>query len=177
LDRQEDDVMWAQATAVSGDSVQIVRSSLMQADDHLRAGAWADAEQILRRALEALGGARQRDTASYARGGLTPNQQRRLVRHVDENLGSSISLPELAAVAGFSSSHFCRTFRSTFGVPPLHFVQQRRAERAMELMLTTDEPLKAIAVDCGLYDQAALCKVFRRVTGESPAAWRRRRRA
>ena len=165
-------------TPAQSDPLATVRMRLVRADDHLKAGEWEDAEQILRAALATLDGARAREpVTAFVRGGLTPNQQRRLVRHIDEHIGDAISLPELAAVAGLSASHFCRMFRSSFSLPPLHYVQQRRAERAMSLMLSTDEPLAAIALECGLYDQAALCKVFRRITGQTPAAWRRRRRS
>jgi hypothetical protein len=40
-------------------------------------------------------------------------------------------------------------------------------------MRTTQEPLSQIAVACGLCDQAHLCRVFRRLIGMSPSAWRR----
>jgi AraC-like DNA-binding protein len=40
-------------------------------------------------------------------------------------------------------------------------------------MLTTCESLSQIALACGLADQAHLCHCFRRVTGTTPAAWRR----
>jgi AraC-like DNA-binding protein len=48
---------------------------------------------------------------------------------------------------------------------------------AAECMLNTDAPLSEIALRCGLADQAHLCKVFRQFTGQTPAAWRRVRRA
>jgi AraC-like DNA-binding protein len=165
-------------TSPQGDPVAAVRLRLVYADDQLRAGDWAEAEQALRAALAAIDDARDRDgVTNFVRGGLTPNQQRRLVRHIDEHIGEAIVLADLARIAGLSASHFCHMFRSSFGLPPLHYVQRRRAERAMAMMLTTDQPLAAIAVECGLYDQAALCKVFRRLTGQTPAAWRRRRRS
>jgi len=41
------------------------------------------------------------------------------------------------------------------------------------MMRTTRERLAQIAVACGLCDQAHLCKVFRRMTGMTPSAWRR----
>ncbi len=37
--------------------------------------------------------------------------------------------------------------------------------------------LSDIALGCGFVDQAHLCKHFRVVTGETPAAWRRAKRA
>lgn len=171
-------VLWTELTTVSSDPLVSVRVGLGRAEDQLRAGDWTDAEETLREALAALASARSSTaSAPFARGGLTPNQQRRVVRHVEERLGGPITLVEMAGVAGLSPSHFCRVFRACFGMPPLHYVQRRRVERAMELMLATEDSLAAIALECGLYDQAALCKVFRRVTGQTPAAWRRRRRA
>jgi len=42
-------------------------------------------------------------------------------------------------------------------------------------MLTTREPLSAIALSCGLRDQSHFTTVFRRIVGETPSAWRRTR--
>jgi AraC-like DNA-binding protein len=41
------------------------------------------------------------------------------------------------------------------------------------MMLTTTEPLCRIALDCGLCDQSHLTRLFRRVVGTTPNAWRR----
>jgi AraC-like DNA-binding protein len=56
-------------------------------------------------------------------------------------------------------------------------VIRRRVELAAKYMLQTDMSLSDIALECGLADQAHLCKHFRVVTGETPAAWRRAKRA
>jgi hypothetical protein len=40
-------------------------------------------------------------------------------------------------------------------------------------MRTTREPIGQIAIACGFCDQAHLCKLFRRMTGMTPSAWRR----
>jgi AraC-like DNA-binding protein len=44
-------------------------------------------------------------------------------------------------------------------------------------MLVSDNGLSDIALACGMTDQAHLCKIFRQMTGQTPAAWRRERRA
>jgi AraC family transcriptional regulator len=54
-------------------------------------------------------------------------------------------------------------------------VIRRRVERAQGLMLATDASLSDIALDCGLADQSHLTRLFRRIVGESPRAWRRAR--
>lgn len=107
--------------------------------------------------------------------GLAPWQARRVAAHVDENLGYSITIDQLAAIAGLSSSYFCRAFKDSFGDPPHAYIMRRRVERAQALMLQTREPLSQIALACGLSDQAHLCNLFRRLVGQSPSQWRRSR--
>ncbi|WP_448110098.1 helix-turn-helix domain-containing protein [Luteibacter jiangsuensis] len=107
--------------------------------------------------------------------GLAPWQARRVAAHVDENLGYSITIDQLATIAGLSSSYFCRAFKDSFGDPPHAYIMRRRVERAQTLMLQTREPLSQIALACGLSDQAHLCNLFRRLVGQSPSQWRRSR--
>ncbi|WP_205287766.1 helix-turn-helix transcriptional regulator [Luteibacter yeojuensis] len=107
--------------------------------------------------------------------GLAPWQARRVAAHVDENLGYSITIDQLASIAGLSSSYFCRAFKDSFGDPPHAYIMRRRVERAQSLMLQTREPLSQIALACGLSDQAHLCNLFRRLVGQSPSQWRRSR--
>lgn len=162
---------------IVADPLSAVRSRLTRAEDLLSAGDWAEAEAALREAIATLGARAHDAPSAVVRGGLTPNQARRIGQYVEGNLERPIALADLAAVAGLSASHFCRVFRRTFGQPPLVYVQHRRVDRAKRLMLSSNASLAAIALDCGLYDQAALSRVFRRVTGQSPATWRRLRRA
>jgi AraC-like DNA-binding protein len=49
----------------------------------------------------------------------------------------------------------------------------RRVELAAQYMLQTEVPLSDIALQFGFADQPHLCKHFRKITGQTPAAWRR----
>ena len=82
---------------------------------------------------------------------------------------------DLAVIARLSEFHFNVAFRNSVGHPPHEYIIRRRMERAQGLMLSTNKSLIEIAADCGLSDQAHLTRLFRRVVGESPAAWRRAR--
>jgi AraC family transcriptional regulator len=81
----------------------------------------------------------------------------------------------LADVVNLSPSHFCRGFKRSVGITVHRYVMQRRVEKAQQLMLTTAEALSGIALSCGMSDQSHLTRWFRRVVGETPAAWRRAR--
>ncbi len=110
---------------------------------------------------------------TLARGGLTPWQVRQVNRHIDETLASTIRTDDCASAARLSTSHFRRAFRVTFGLTFFRYVNQRRIERAQEMMVMTDQPLCQIAEQCGFADQSHFTRVFRRVVGPSPALWRR----
>ena len=100
------------------------------------------------------------------RGGLAPWQARALNKHIDANLGGSVSCEAMARLAKLSVSHLSRAFKCTFGYSPHEFLVRRRLERSQELMLQTDAPLAQIALECGFADQAHLSRAFRRTTGE-----------
>lgn len=137
----------------------------------------SSALEYLRRAEAMLGGMNERvaPAASATRPGLAPWQIRRVVAYIDANLGITIRNRDLAALVRLSEFHFNVAFRNSVGESPHAYLIRRRMERAQGLMLSTEMPLCDIAVECGLADQAHLTRLFRRVVGDSPAAWRRAR--
>jgi AraC family transcriptional regulator len=108
-----------------------------------------------------------------ARSGLPPWQQRKVERFMRDHLESAIHLRDLAREVSLSKGHFGRAFKESFGDTPHAYIMRLRIRRAQELMLTTREPLSHIALICGFADQSHLTKVFRRMVGDVPIAWRR----
>jgi AraC family transcriptional regulator len=111
---------------------------------------------------------------SCPRRGLAPWQAKRIQSHILDNLDSRIRANDLAGIVQLSASHFFRSFRISFGESPRAYIAKRRIGRAKELMMTPGLPLSQVALECGLCDQAHLCRVFRRIVGVNPKAWRRR---
>jgi len=107
--------------------------------------------------------------------GLTAWQRRRICAQIDANLGTGIRIKDLAMFLCLSDSHFCRLFRISFGIAPYLYVTRRRIELAQALMLTTPANLSGIALACGMSDQSHLTRVFRRLVGNTPHAWRQSR--
>ena len=169
-----------------------VFSNLVCADPHLLQLAVADISRALdealrkngihamlhlRRADEFQGPAAQPEISRTRVTGprLTAWQRRRVLEHIDTSLAKPLKNRELAAVLGYSEFHFNVAFRNAVGHAPHEYLIRRRIERAQQLMLSTDMPLCQIAAECGLADQSHLSRLFRRVVGETPAAWRKTR--
>jgi AraC family transcriptional regulator len=112
-----------------------------------------------------------------SRGALLGWQIRRVCEYIDSRLSGRILVSDLSAIARRSEAHFARAFKRTFRVSPHAYVLRRRVEKASHLMLVSDDCLSDIALACGMTDQAHLCNIFRQLMGQTPAAWRRERRA
>jgi AraC family L-rhamnose operon transcriptional activator RhaR len=83
-------------------------------------------------------------------------------------------LSELARRAGMTRAMLCRHFRHLHGAPPLTWLTTRRCERAAVLLLSTDQPVAAIAKEVGWEDANYCARRFRAAFGVSPVEYRRR---
>lgn len=169
-----------QSVGENGFSVRKIRSVMTELCAAIRSALDDErgtAEDSLRRASEMLQGVGETETATKepVHGGLSPWQIRKVTSHVEAHLDRSIRNEDLATIVRLNPSHFGRAFRTSFGEPPHEYVIRRRVERAQGLMLSTDASLSEIALDCGLADQSHLTRLFRRIVGEPPRAWRRAR--
>ena len=106
---------------------------------------------------------------------LSPLQRRRIVDYVEARLDQSLSLVDLAEVAGCGVSQFKALFRRSFGLPAHQYVLRRRVERARILLLSSDLPMSRVAAEVGFADQSHMSKHMRRVLGETPRAIARAR--
>lgn len=106
-------------------------------------------------------------------GALSAMQGRHVADFIEGNLASDLSVGVLSKVAGISRYHFSRLFRKRFGLPPHAYVQQRRAERARQLLAHGDMALKEIVFATGFYDQSHLTKSFKRLYSMTPGELRR----
>jgi AraC family transcriptional regulator len=108
-----------------------------------------------------------------ARGGLAAWQKRKVTSYIEEHLGESISLSEMAELARLSSYHFCRAFKQSFGTPPHRFHISRRIERAKVLLSQRSASITEIALGLGFSETSSFTATFRRTTGLTPSQFRR----
>jgi AraC family transcriptional regulator len=94
---------------------------------------------------------------------------RRVLEYVEAHLDEDLSLAELAAVAGFSLSHFKPLFKQAVGMPVHRFVLERRVERARTLLLQGKKSMSDIALESGFSHPSHMARCMRRVLGLSPS--------
>ncbi|XYH96908.1 helix-turn-helix domain-containing protein [Sorangium sp. So ce1128] len=83
----------------------------------------------------------------------------------------------LARTAGMSRSVFAARFKGALGVGPLEYLTRWRMHRAAELLADAAESTAAVASAVGYDTDGAFVKAFKRHTGETPGAYRRKARA
>jgi AraC family transcriptional regulator len=98
---------------------------------------------------------------------------RRVQEYIDTHFREPLSLADLAAVAGLSRMHFAAQFRAATGYRPHDYLLYQRIENAKALLSNTDTPLAEVAITLGFQAQSHFSTVFKRLTGETPARWRR----
>ena len=104
-------------------------------------------------------------------GGLGGDVLRRVVAHVEANLGERISLDQLAALAGMSRFHFARQFRISTGRSPMGYVRHARIERATAILRERTMTIARVAVSLGFADQSHFTRTFGRFIGVSPKSF------
>lgn len=93
---------------------------------------------------------------------------------IDRAFAQPLDIPSLARVAHVSEAHFIRTFRATFGETPHRYLQRRRVERAMHLLLETDQSVTDICFAVGFTSLGTFSRTFRDIVGEPPSGYRNR---
>lgn len=93
---------------------------------------------------------------------------------IEEHYQETVSMEELARMAGVSRGCFFRTFKKTFGASPLAYQQSLRIEAAKTLLHATSLRCNEIAWRTGFENVCFFHRVFRKCVGMTPAQFRRR---
>jgi AraC-like DNA-binding protein len=93
--------------------------------------------------------------------------------HVDTCLDDRLPVTQLAALTNLTRAHFSVEFRKALGLSPRRYIQQRRMERALHLLRSTDQTVGDIGRALGFCDGFHFSKTFKRQNGVSPTDYRR----
>ena len=96
-----------------------------------------------------------------------------VIEYITENLGSDLSVGDLASIARMGLSGFARSFKATVGVTPHAYLLQERIEKAKRLLAANHFSMADIALESGFGSQAHFTTVFHKMVGATPRAYRR----
>lgn len=94
-------------------------------------------------------------------------------RYIQKHYDQPLSLNDLAERFSWSPTYFHTMFKSVIGQTPTAYLRAVRISAAKNLLLTTAQPLSAIAAACGFGDQSYFSHVFRAECGISPLQYRK----
>jgi AraC family transcriptional regulator len=118
-------------------------------------------------------GGKRKDPPFLKGGGMTRLQAERAKEFLASHCADDILLVDAARACGLSRGHFTKAFRVTTGYTPHRWLQRYRVDKAKSMLLNPAISIAEIASACGFADQSHLTRVFSRLVGTTPAAWRR----
>ena len=101
-----------------------------------------------------------------------PENLERLRRHIQANLLGDLRNPTLAKTAAISVPSLSRLFRNFLGRSPAHYVTEIRVREAARLLLESNLNIDKVAEQTGFPNRFYFSRVFKVVSGETPAQFR-----
>ena len=101
------------------------------------------------------------------------NQIKAVLKHIEQNYGSNITLNSLADIAGMNPNYFCKIFQDVTQQTPMDYVIYYRVEQAAMMMATTSLSITDIAMNSGFNDHSYFTKIFKRIKNVTPRAYRK----
>jgi AraC family transcriptional regulator len=108
------------------------------------------------------------------RPGLPAAVLRRAKEFLHDRMNRNPGITELSAAVGMSVDHFSRMFKRSTGLPPHQYLCDIRLERAKRLLAEGRMPIIEISYEIGYANPSQFSAFFRKRTGLSPSAFRRR---
>jgi transcriptional regulator GlxA family with amidase domain len=100
------------------------------------------------------------------------------IEHCQEWIAHHYAAPNpvrgMQARSGLPERTFKRRFRAATGYTPIEYVQTLRIEEAKHELETGDAPVDEVAAAVGYQDSASFRRLFKRMTGVTPARYRQR---
>jgi YesN/AraC family two-component response regulator len=93
----------------------------------------------------------------------------RIQNYIQQNLSTTITPPQLAAMGHISKSYLHRLFKKHLQTTPVHYINQIRIVAAQSLLLDTTYSIRDIAQSVGFEDVNYFSRVFKRLTGTTPS--------
>lgn len=96
----------------------------------------------------------------------------RVIRYIENNIDKKLSNPEMASTINMAPNSFARLFKEEMNITLHSFIQNRKIAKACELFEHTSQTIEDIAFNLGFSDRFHFSRVFKSVTGLTPAIYK-----
>jgi AraC-like DNA-binding protein len=93
---------------------------------------------------------------------------------MQDNIQQIITLKQMAAFSNLSVTHFSSLFRKKTGHSPIEYFNHLKIQKACQYLAFTSMTVKELAFYVGVEDQYYFSRMFTRLMGISPSAYRKR---
>lgn len=108
----------------------------------------------------------------YSRKGYSLLVQKVITR-IDTDITADLSLKECAKLLNVNPSYLSTLFKKETGATLTDYVNQKRVERAKQLLHTTNMQIQTVAQSCGILDVNYFTKMFKKYSGKTPNEYRK----
>lgn len=97
-----------------------------------------------------------------------------ILSYVDDHYAEKIRLEDLVDVVHINKFYICKIFQQCTGKTLLNYINIVRVQKAVEKLITSNDPVTDIAFSVGFQDINYFSRIFKRVMGVSPTEIRKR---
>lgn len=97
-----------------------------------------------------------------------------IYKYVEAHFQSPIKIIDIASKVNLTEAAFCRYFKKATKLTYTHFVNQYRINHAKKLLMQQANVTEA-CYDTGFESLSYFNKIFKKITGENPSAYRKRK--
>ena len=91
---------------------------------------------------------------------------------IGEHHEEDLELASVARAVNVSTFYFCKIFKKATGMTFTDYLSRVRIEKARELLVNPNVRVSEVAFEVGFQSLTHFNRIFRRVLGQSPTAWR-----
>ncbi|WP_159023101.1 AraC family transcriptional regulator [Formosa sp. L2A11] len=96
----------------------------------------------------------------------------KVIRYVEANIEKKLKNTDMSSLINMAPNSFARLFKDEMHVTLHNFIQNRKIAKACELFEHTNKSIEEVAFNLGFSDRYHFSRVFKSVTGLTPAVYK-----
>jgi AraC-like DNA-binding protein len=111
---------------------------------------------------------------TYSHSAVVPDTASIAIDFMQENMGTLLTLRDIASHVNLSVSHFAGIFQKRTGFAPIEYFNHLKIQKACQYLQFTDESIREISSRLGIEDSYYFSRLFKKLMGRSPQHYRKR---